>query len=98
MENIGLPRQIGRRMGIGIGNQCIAVQGGKAPVHGRVGGEAGFQRVDFAGKIFKAFLQRIKTGIGAEKGEMRRPDVCGNENDIRAAFQRDFQKIPAIQA
>ena len=52
----------------------------------------GFRRKDL-----QSIPPAYQTGIGVEKGEIRRPDVRGNENDIRAALRRDFQKIPAIQ-
>ena len=45
-QQIRFPAQLLRGMGVGIGHQQMPVQGGEQPVHGRVGGQAGFQGVD----------------------------------------------------
>ena len=80
-------------MGVGIGNQGIAVQPADQAVHGRVRGEAGFQGENMLGKVGEAVLQTIKAGFGAEQGEPGRPDMGGHQHALRHGFEHDFQQV-----
>lgn len=84
-------------MRIGVGNQGEAVQSRHPPVHRRVGGKAGFHRVDVSGQVAKTFFHRVKAGKSPEHREMRRPDMGGDKYRLRAGIQRNFQQIPAVQ-
>ena len=84
-------------MGVGVGNKVEPVQSRDPPVHGRVGGKAGFQGVNVRGQVLKTFLDGVKAGKGAEQREMRRPDMSGDEHRFGAGVQGDFQQIPAVQ-
>ena len=53
-------------MRVGVGDQKVAVQHGKAAVHGRVGGEPCFHRADVGGQVPKALLDGVKAGEGTE--------------------------------
>ena len=92
-KKIGLATQVGSGMGVGIGNQGIAVQPADQAVHGRVRGEAGFQGENMLGKVGEAVLQTIKAGFGAEQGEPGRPDMGGHQHALRHGFEHDFQQV-----
>ena len=78
-------------MGVGIRDKGKTVQGAEPPVHGWIGGQAGFYRMDIWGEIPEAVLYGIKAGEGTEQGEVGRPDMGGDENGLRAGFQRNLQ-------
>ena len=98
VQQVGLPPQFGRRVGIGVGHQGISVQGGTAADHCGIRGEPGLQGVDMAGEIAEALPDGVKAGEGPKQGEVGRPDVSGDEHRIRAGLQGDLQQIPAVQA
>ena len=96
-QKIGLPGDAGGRMCVGIGNQLVAVQGREHAVHGRVGGQPGFQGVDAPGHGAVTFLQGRKGGKGPEDGKMRGPDVRGNKDGLRACVEDDLNQVAAVQ-
>ena len=98
LNEVHLAAQLGRRMRVRIGNQREPVQLGQPPVHGRVGGQAGFQRVDMLCQVAEAGFDFVEAGHGSEQRKMRRPDMRRNEHCLRAGIQRDFQKIVRAQA
>ncbi len=98
IQQIGLPAQLGGRVGVGMGDQGEAIQSRNPPVHGRVGGKAGFHRVDIGGQVLEALFYGVEPGKSSEQGKMRRPDMSGDEYRLRAGLQRDFQKVPAVQS
>ena len=97
-KQIGLPPQLLRRVRVGIGHQQIGVQLGHPPVHGRVGRKPRLQRMNAAGHIAVAFLQRGKLGKFPEHGKMRRPDMSWNKDRVRAGVHGHLQKVPAVHA
>ena len=60
IEQISFPAQLCRRMSVGIRYQLIAVQRGKAPVHGRIRGKPRFHGMNIRCQVFIAFLYRVK--------------------------------------
>ena len=98
VQQIGLPPQLGGGVGVRVGDQGEAVQGGDPPVHGRVGGEPRLHRVNAGRQVVKAGLHGVEPGKGAEHGEVGRPDVGGDELRVRAGLQRQLQQVPAVQA
>ena len=98
VEQIGFATQLVRGMGIGAGDERIAIQGGEAPVHGRVGRETGFDREDVRREIGKTFGNRIEAGLRAQGREPGRPDVRGDEKGVWRGCQRDLQKVARIHA
>ena len=82
-------------MGVGVGYQREAIQGGQPPVHGRVGRESRLHSMDMAGQVAKAFPDGVKAGKGAEHGEMRGPDMGGDKLGLRAGSQSQLQEIAA---
>ena len=60
VEQVGFAPQFFRRMGIGAGDECVAIQGGEAPVHGRVRRETGFDCEDVMREISEAVFDRIE--------------------------------------
>ncbi len=98
LQEVGLPAQPSGGVGVRVGDKGVPVQSGEPPVHGRIGGKAGFQGVNIGRKIPEAFLKGVKPGEGAEEGKVRRPDVGGDKDSVRAGLQGDLQKIPAVQA
>ena len=97
-KQIGLPAQLLGRMGVGIGHQQVGIQLRHPPVHGRIGRKPGFQRVDTAGHIAVAFFQRGKLRKFAEHREVRRPDMCRNQDGRGTGLHGHLQKIPAVHA
>ena len=97
VEHGCLPRQLRRRVGVGAGDERVAVQPGDAPVHRRIGREAGLYREDLRRQIGETLLDRIEPGPGAQDGEPRRPDVSGNQVAALIGFQDDLQQIPAVK-
>ena len=97
LQHVGLAAQLGGGMRVGVGDQKVAVQHGQAAVHGRVGGKAGFQRVDMAGQVTIAFFQRGEIRKRPKERKVRRPDMGRDEDGLRTAVQRDFQQVAAIQ-
>ena len=96
-KQIRLPPQLGGGMSVGMGHQSILVQGGKPPVHGRVGGQAGLQRMDMGRQVPEAVLDPVEAGIGPEQRKVGRPDMGGDEHRPGADIQGDFQQIPGVQ-
>ncbi len=72
LQQIGLPPQLGRGVGVGIGQEGQPVQSGNPPVHGRVGGKTGFQGPDLGRQVAKALLDGIKARKSAGKSEASR--------------------------
>lgn len=84
-------------MGVGIGNERVAVQGADHAVHGRIGRKARFQRKDMVGKVAVAVFQPVKAGFGTEEREPGRPDVRRDHDPGGRAFQHNFQQVARIQ-
>ena len=97
VKNRRLARQLGRRMGIRVRDERIAVQIRDAPTHGWVGGKASLHGKDLIGQIAKTFFHRVKTRLGAKHGKPRRPDVGGDKVAARVGLQRNLQQITRIQ-
>ncbi len=97
IKEVGFPREIGRGMRVGVGDQRKPFQRGKAPIHGRVRGQPGLQRMDMARQILKAFGDIVKPRISAEQGKMGRPDMGGDKYGLRAHVQGDLQQVPTVQ-
>ena len=87
IQQVGLPSQLGRGVGVGVGNQGEAVQVGHPPVHRRIGGQAGLHGMDVGAKRTKALLHGIKAGEGPKHGKVRGPDMSWNELRLRAGVQ-----------
>ena len=98
VEKGRLSRQFGRRMGVGVGDECVAIQPGEPPIHGRVGRKAGFQGEDVWGQVAETFLHRIEAGFGAEHRKPGGPDVGGDEVAPGVVFEDNLQQVPAVQA
>src|SRR5207249_4268025 len=90
-----LPAELARRMRIGIGGQAIAVEGRDPPVHRGVGRQARFDGEDVAREIAIAFRDGIETGLRAEGGKPRRPDMRWDQEGMRSEVnvQRDSSDI-----
>ena len=97
IKKIGLPSQLRRRMGVGIGDQLKGVQRRDPPVHRRVRRKPRLQSMDMGSQISEAVLNPVKTGKSAEQGEVGRPDMRGHINRLRAGLQHNFQQVPAVQ-
>ena len=97
-KQIGFPAQLLRRMRVGIGYQQIRVQLGHSAVHGRVRRKPRLQRVNAAGHVAVAFLQRGKLGKFPEHRKMGRPDMGRNKDRVRTGVHGHLQKIPAVHA
>ena len=97
-EQIGLARQLCRRMGVRVGDERAAVESGDAPVHRRVRRKTGLQGADVTGEVAETFLDGVKARESPQQGKVRRPDVRGDEHGLRACFQRHLQQVAAIQA
>ena len=85
-------------MGVGIGDERVTVQLADHAVHARVRGKARLQREDVGGKVVEAVLQAVETGLGAEQGEPRRPDMGRDEHGLGADIQRHLQQVAGVQA
>ncbi len=90
VENGRFAGQLGGRVGVGVGDEGIAVQGRDAPIHRRIGGEAGFQGKDVGRQILETFFDRIVAGFGAKQGKPGRPDVGRDKVAGRIDLQDDF--------
>ena len=97
IQQVRFPPQLCGGMGVGVGHQGQAIQGGNPPVHGRIGGKSRLHSMDVTRQVAEALLHRIKAGEGAEHGKVGRPDVCGNKLRIRAGLQRQLQQVTAVQ-
>ena len=97
LDEIRLAAELSRRVRVRVRDQCQPIQRGHAPVHRRVGGQAGLDRVDVRGQVVKAVLHRIKARERAKHGKMRRPDVRGDELRIPAGIQRQLEQVAAVQ-
>ena len=96
VEKIRLSAELLRGMCVRIGDERVIVERGEPPVHRRVGGEAGFHRMNIGRHIPKARFHRIEAGKRAEHGKMRRPDMRGDEDRLRADIHRDLQQVTAV--
>ena len=85
-------------MRVGIGDQKEAVELGDPAVHGGVGGKAGLGGADEGREVQKALLDARKARKGPEHGEVRRPDVGGEEDGLGAALQGDGEEVAAGEA
>lgn len=90
MKEVCLPAELLRGVRVGVGNEREAVKRREPPVHRRIGGEAGFHRMDIRRHIAKARLHGIKAGECAKHRKMRRPDMRGNKNSLCTNIHRDF--------
>ena len=97
IEQVSFPRQLLRRMRVGIGKQRISVQRRETPDHGRVSGQSCFQRVYLRRQIPEAFLDGVEAGIFPKQGKMRCPDMGRDKDSRRTDLQRDFQQVAAVQ-
>ena len=97
IEKIALPAELGRRMGVGIGNHSVMVELRHPPIHQGIGRKPRFQSANLRGQIPETFLQRVETRKGAEQGKVRRPNVRGNQQALWAGVQGNLQQIPAVQ-
>ncbi len=104
VEQRGLAHELGRGMGVRVGDERVAVQRREAPVHERVGGKSRLQGEDLAGHVLIAFLQAVEAGMGAEHGKPGRPDVGGHVlargrdilDDLHQVFGIEAQDGPAV--
>ena len=83
VEDAHLPPQLLRRMGVGVGHQPEAVELRHPPVHRRVRREAGLDREDVLREVPVAVVDGVESGLRAEGGEPRRPDVGGGPGTSR---------------
>ena len=97
-KEVGFAAQVGPGMRIGIGDERVAVQPADHAVHAGVRGKARLQREDVGGKVVEAVLQPVETGLGAEQGEPRRPDMGRDEHGLGADIQRHLQQVAGVQA
>ena len=79
VEKGRLARQLLGRVRVGVGDQRVAVQVRHAPVHRRIGREAGLQGEDVRRQVAEALLHRVEAGLRAEQREPGRPDVRGDQ-------------------
>ena len=96
VQEVGLPAQPGRGVGVGVGDQLEAVQGRQPPDHGGVGGKAGLQGGDMGRQVLEALLDGVKAGKGSEQGKVGRPDVGGDENAVGAGIQENLQEVAGV--
>ena len=61
IKNVRLPSELGRGVGIRVGDKNVRVEAGKEPVHQRVGGEPCFKSMDMRAKISETFLDGVKS-------------------------------------
>ena len=69
-----------------------------APVHRRIGREAGLQRKDVRRQVGEAFRYRVETGFRAEQREPRRPDVGGDQAAGGVGVEHDLEQVARIEA
>ena len=98
IQEIGLPPQLSRRMGVGIGDQVIAVQGRQPPVHRRIRGQSRLHRMDIRRQVLKAFLHAVEPRKSPEQRKMGRPDVRRHKDRPWTDLQGDLQQVPAVQS
>ena len=98
VEGGRLAAQLGRRMGVGVRDQAIAVEERHPPVHRRVGGQPGLDREDVVGEVAVAIGDRVESRPRAQHGEPRRPDMGGNQVGAGPGLQRDLEQVPGIEA
>lgn len=92
-DEIAFPAEFCGRMRVRIGNERIAVQGGNAAVHGRIGRQPRFERADVRREISETLLYAFKARKRAEHRKVRRPDMRGDENGVRTDVQREREKL-----
>ncbi len=92
-----LAPQFGRGVGVGVGDQSVAIQAGDAPIHGRIGGEPGFDGKNVPGQIAIAVIDGIKSRLGTQGRKPRRPDMGRNQIAVGARLQGDLQQIAGIK-
>ena len=97
-KNVGLAAQVLARVGVGIGNQPVVVQGAPQAVHGRIGRQAGFQGENLPGQIAKAVFHSVKAGLGPEQGKPGGPNVRRHEKGQGVGLEHQLQQIARIQA
>ena len=95
VEEIRLPPQLCRGMGIRIRNQMKTIQCAHPPVHGRVGRKPRLQGMNMRRQILKAFFDGVKARKSSEEGEMGRPDMGRHINSLWAGFQHNLKQITA---
>ena len=98
VEDAGLAAEHRRRVGVGARRQGEAVEAGEAPVHRRVGGEAGLDGEDVLGEVAVALLDRVEARLRAEDGEPRRPDVGRHEIGAGTALEDDLEQVARVEA
>ena len=98
LDQVSLAPEFGRRVRVRVRDQRQPVERGHAPVHRRIGGQAGFDRMDVRGQVVKAFLHAVKARECAEHGKVRRPDVRGDELRVRTGVQRQLEQVTAVHA
>ncbi len=86
-----LPAEHGRGVRVGVADQAEPVEPGQPPEHRRVRRQAGFQCEDVVGQIDVAVLDRVKTGLGAQHREPRRPHVGRYQVAAVARAEGDLQ-------
>ena len=97
VEDAGFAPQLFGRVRVGVGHQPEAIQRRDAPVHLRVGRQAGLDREDVRGEVGVALVDGVEPGLRAERGEPRRPDVGRHEIRTGVRLQRDLQQMPGVQ-
>ena len=93
VEEGRLAPELAGRMGVGVGDQTIAVEERHPPVHRRIGGQPGLDREDVVGEIAVAVGDRVEAGLRSERREPRRPDMRRDQVGVGTGFQRDLQEV-----
>ena len=93
-----LPPELGRRVGIRIGDHGVAVQCRQPTVHRRIRRQPRFHGKDVGQQILEALFQAVESGAGSEHGEMGGPDMCRNEQHLGTGLEADVEQIPAVES
>jgi len=76
VQQVGLAAELGRRVGVGAGDQGESIQTAHAPVHWRVRRQPGLGGEDVTSEVTEALLDRVESRLGAEHRKPRCPDMC----------------------
>ncbi len=94
LEEVGLPSQHGRRVGIPVGHEPVAIERRHLPVHLWVGGEACLHGKDVVRQVTVTIGDGVEAALGSQRREPRRPDVGRHEIGIGARLEHDLEQVP----
>ena len=97
IQQICFPADFLGRVGVGVGDQDIAIQAAQPPIHGGIGGQTGLQGINVADQILITLLQAIKAAFGAQDGKPGSPDMGRDDQGVGIGFQDHFEDMFGIQ-